>query len=437
MVSPMTRLKLAIFVFMNLTACGGAAPTPLDQSVAQGDLQSALTRYEELRMTQGPDIEALGKVAGLLLEQEALYPGSRRNAALGQLRSSGSAAEPALQRLAQRERSRAAQARALEILALRGDAEAQAKLKGLLSDKDPEATAAALASLDPEDDRVQLVKALRSPHGLIRNAAAQRLGGAEAHPRVRSALVDAARLDPLYTVRAAALKSLTKYGSAAKEALRSGLKDSNSSVRLVAIAGSAQARDDELTAWLTGQLAQPQSTESIEVARALAVHATGKAQSNAKEYLLSALTSQDRQARHQAAVALQTVSRQEKDTAGIAQALDRENETDIKVALATMLVDDPNHASRAKTVLSSVIETDGMASVYAAAYLVKDGGYPQATAALERMMQAGSVEVRAAAARALARDANQPDAARTALKAPHPRVRIEAAGGILAALSAS
>jgi hypothetical protein len=69
-------------------------------------------------MTQGPDIGALGKVAGLLLEQEALYPGSRRNAALGQLRSSGSASAPALERLAQRDKSRAAQARALEILGL-------------------------------------------------------------------------------------------------------------------------------------------------------------------------------------------------------------------------------------------------------------------------------------------------------------------------------
>lgn len=433
----MTRLIIAIFVCMQLTACGSATPTPLDQSVAQGDLQSALTRYEELRMMQGPDIEALGKVAGLLLEQEALYPGSRRNAALGQLRSSGSASAPALERLAQRDKSRAAQARALEILALRGDSDARAKLKSFLTDKDPEAVAAALSSLDPQDDQAQLVKALSSQHGLVRAAAAQRLGGTEAHPRVRAALVDVARLDPLYTVRSAALKSLVHYGSSAKEAFRSGLRDSNASVRLVAIAASAHANDQELTALLTGHLAQQPSTESIEVARALAVHAAGKAQSDAKEYLLNALTSQDRQVRHQAAVALQTVATQAKDHARMAQAMDRESETDIKVALATMLVNESQYAPKAKAVLTRVIETDSVASVHAAAYLAKDEANPQAATALERMMQSGSVEVRAAAARALAREANQPDAARTALKAPHPRVRIEAAGGILAALSAS
>lgn len=388
-------------------------------------------------MTQGPDTEALGKVAGLLLEQEALYPGSRRNAALGELRSSGSASAPALERLAQRDKSRAAQARALEILALRGDSDARTKLKSFLADKDPEAAAAALGSLDPEDDRAQLEKALSSPHGLVRSAAAGRLGEAEAHPRIRSALVDVARLDPLYTVRAAALKSLGKYGSAAKDAFRSGLKDSNPSVRLVAITGSAQANDQELTALLTSQLAQPPSTESIEVARALAVYGTGKAQSDAKEYLFTALTSQDPHVRHQAAVALQTVAKQEKDHARLAQALERESETDIKVALATSLLKEATYAPKAKAVFANVIATDSVASVHAAAYLVKDAAHPQATAALERMMQSGSVEVRAAAARALAREANQPDAARTALKAPHPRVRIQAAGGILAALSAS
>jgi HEAT repeat protein len=388
-------------------------------------------------MTQGPDVEALAKVAGLLLEQEALYPGSRRDAAMGQLRLTGSAADPTLERLVRRPTAKVAQARALEILSERGDADARQKLRAFLNDKDPEVAGAAIASLDAEHDLSLLLEALRSPSGPVREAAATELGRAEKHTKVQRALMDLARLDSLYTVRAAVLRALSGYKAQAKGAFVAGLKDSNPSVRLVAIDVSAQAQNPELEALLVPQLKQPPNTEGIETARVLALYGSKRIQAEGKAYLLKAIDSQDRQVRHQTAIALQTIPGMDEHHGALARAMERESEPDIKVALALCLKAESAYAEQVNKVFQGVLETSSMAAVQAASQLAQTDLKPHVVRVLEQLIQTGSVEVRAAAAHALARDAQEPDRARIALKAPHPRVRIEAAGGILAASSES
>lgn len=74
-----------------------------------------------------------------------------------------------------------------------------------------------------------------------------------------------------------------------------------------------------------------------------------------------------------------------------------------------------------------------MARVQAAALLAEDGD-AEARAVLSDVLASDAPSIlRRTAARALARDARMPDAARRAMADDDPLVRIHAAGGILAA----
>ncbi|MCB9667091.1 MAG: HEAT repeat domain-containing protein [Myxococcales bacterium] len=419
-----------------LLACGGRQPTAVDQSVAQGNLSSALRHYEEQRLLHGPDVEALGQVAGLVLEQEASFPGSRRDAAIEELRRAGDETDAVLMRLAARSQSKAARARALAILTERGDADAQQKLRRLLDDKDPEVVAAAIVALDPEADQAKLLALLGSPFGPIRESASRRLGQGPSQRRVLKALIDTARLDPLGSVRASAIHALIKYKALAKPAFRQGLKDSSPFVRHAAVIAAAQSGEHELDTLLMAELPDPPTEKSIDVAHALARLAPSeKAKAIGRAYVLKGLEAGDPRVRYDAATSLSTMASMEEQHGVIARAMQQETNIDTKVAMAGLLEKDATYAPKARRVFEEALTTEGLGGVEAAMILAKTDAKAPSLQTLERLMRTGTVEVRAAAAHALAWDAGEPDRARTALKAPHPRVRIKAAGGILLALS--
>ena len=107
-------------------------------------------------------------------------------------------------------------------------------------------------------------------------------------------------------------------------------------------------------------------------------------------------------------------------------------EASVRLGMARALLGHEGAEEEARETLRALMEGEGMAAVQAAALLAKEGE-DAALTRLEAALEAESALLRRVAARALARDAERPDAARPALRDEDPTVRIHAAGGILAA----
>lgn len=425
-----------------LSACPSGPRARVMSAVERRDEVEALAAYERLREADGPDGQVLGEVAALVLEKAALGDDAIvRDAAIQQLVMAGTKGEAVIERLARSRERPVARAKALEILARRGDGTARAELYALLDSDDADVKAAAITATDAEDETPKLIELLGHPAAEVRSAAAEKLGGAARSVDARHALAEAARVDPVPRVRSSAVRALGSFGPDAVEPLRGRLGDPEQSVRLAAVRALVQADREAALLAIGPLLEMPTSSAGIEAARVLALTGTSRAPEggalppgvvDGRAYLRRALESGAPADRSQAGIALLSLPPDPSLDSALVAALRSENDAGVKLALASALLRRPGGEEAARTALRELIEGSGMPAVQAAAQLASESD-GAAIAKLRSLLREREPSIRRVAARALARDAMQPDAVRAALRDDDALVRVHAAGGILAA----
>jgi len=407
------------------------------------DVDLALERYETYRESEGADPGLLSHVAALLLEDAAASDDdTARAAAFVQLGLAGTAARDSLKRLSTPGRDPILRAQALELLARGGDGRAADELRAMLDREEWSILASAVTVLDGDDDQTLLLAYLEHPAAEVRKVAARKLRDAAPLGAARAALAEAARVDPEAGVRAAAVSSLAEYGAEAFEMLRERLSDSESQVRQAAVRALVRA-DRPLALSVLGPLLEmAPNPAGIEAARVLAGggrrasdevpegHVEGE--TLARAYLRRALESAAPNLRSQAAVALSSLENVTDLGGVLTAALDAEEDPQVRLGIATILARDEATEAKGHQVLGEIMAGDGLPAVHAAGFLAR-AEIETATPRLIALMGGGDAHVRKVAARSLARDALEPDAARGALRDDDLAVRISAAGGILAA----
>ena len=430
----MLRTALTSIVLLTAAGCGGGPRASVRSAVDARDVSRSLDEYDRFREEEGGgDPGLLALVAALVLEQAVVRGNDdQRDAAFHQLSLAGTAADPALDRLAEGADDPAIRARALGVLVTRGDSGARAELRGMLDSDDTRIVAEAARTLDAPDDTPKLLELLVHTGGDVRAAAARGLAGAAPAGSVYVALAEAARVDPIPKVRAAAVRSLGAFGAQAFETLRERLSDADQSVRMAAVGALVEADRPQALAVVGSLLEMAPSPAGVEAARVIAASG-GEGAETARAFLRRALVSGEANVRSHAAVALSGLPDNESLVPALAEALESEQDPQVRRALASILADRPATRAKALEALRAMMtEEEGMARVQAAAALAEHEP-AAAIPVLTEAMQEGEPDVRRTAARALARDALSPDAARTALRDADVLVRIHAAGGILAA----
>lgn len=428
---------LSLVLISIVAACGGGPRGAVMSAVDARDVGRSLEEYDRFRDDEGGgDPELLGRVAALLLEEAARgEEASHRAAALAQLQMAGTDAEPALERLAASADEPSVQARALSVLASRGDGDARDRLRALVDSDDPAVLAEAVGVLDAGEDTERLLSLLQHTSADVRSAAARQLENAAPAGPVRAALAEAARVDPLPRVRAAAVRSLGAFGAPAFEPLRGRLSDEDSQVRMAAVGALVRADPERALAAIGPLLEMTPTPAGVEAARVLAGRG-GEGATNARAFLRRALRTADADVRAQAAVALSSLTGDDSLREALVDALREESDGRVTLSLASILIEQAATREAARSALREMMEGEGMEAVQAASVLARHDGDGGAVRVLASAMQDGEPPVRRAAARALARDAMKPDMARAALRDDDPLVRIHAAGAILSAASA-
>jgi HEAT repeat protein len=419
---------------LGVSACVSGPRAAVVGAVDRGSFEEAMTAYERVRETDGADVQLLGRVAGLLLEDEARSDDrERRRDAVREIAAAGTAGDAILRRLAA---SGPARVDALEALARRDDG-ARNELRAFADDPDPDARAASMSGMHVIEDRALLVAGLAHPSARVRERAAERLAGAAPESDVRQLLEQVARVDPEAAVRVSAARALGAFGPAALDPLRERLGDAASQVRMAAVGALVRADRDAATDVLGPLLATPPSAQGIEAARLLAQPSGERpGDETARAYLRQALLTSDPALRSQAGVALVSLPRVSELEAPLREALARESDPGAKLSLARALLRQSGAREDALAALRALMrEGSGMNSLQAAAVLAAERD-ADAAGVVAAFLDAEDPFLRRTAARALARDAMRPDDVRRMLRDPDAGVRIGAAGGMLAAASA-
>lgn len=423
----------AIVVAVWLGACAGPARSATSTALERGSLVEALDEYDRMRQLDGPDRELLGRIAALLLEQEAGGADRElRRQAIQELAGSGTAGEPVLQRIAHGDG--ASRVIALEALARRGDDRAALELRSFADDEDADARAASVLGMDPEEDRDALLEAIRWPNARARENAASKLAALVPDGEARAALEETSRVDPEPAVRGAAVRALGGYGPPALVALRERLSDPVPSVRMAAVDALIRADRDQAWAALGSLFETPPSSQGIEAARLMLVRARqGDEDRGARAYLLSALRAGEPSLRAQAGVALVSLEPSDDLRRVLSEALGREDDPGAKLSIARALLQQEGAEDEARGALRGLMQSGLEMSALQAAGVLAERGDDEAKAILAAFLRRPDPMLRRAAARALARDAMRPDDARSAMRDHDAQVRIGAAGAILAA----
>jgi HEAT repeat protein len=435
---PAVRLT-AVWMFVLVTiGCASGPRARVASAVESGDLPGALEAYERFRATEGADPQLLARIAVLLLEREARSDDEdARRAAVQQLALAGTAGTPVLERLAVSEGVTPVRLAALEALARRGRIDARLALRALADDDDPQVVAASILGMDPALDQELLLTLARSPHVRVRRNALDALAARAEDEAVAALLAEAARSDADPTVRATAVRALGRAGTDAVAMLRERLSDADPGVRLAAVA--ALAASDAMRGALAPMIEVATSVTGIEAARLLLAHGvpTGELASAARAFLGRALSASDPTLRAQAGVAVASLPLdREPPLDALRAALRSERDPEVRLSLARALFRHDEEAARG--VLAELLGAEGaMPRVQAAALLASSGDARAREVLVEVLASDAPSIVRRTAARALARDALAPDAARNALVDDDALVRIYAAGGILAAAVAT
>lgn len=419
------------------SGCGGAARGRVASAVDRGSVDEALEAYERMREADGADPDLLGRIAALILEQAARDADrALSRQAIQELAAAGTRGDPVLRALA--EEDGAWRVLALEALARRGDRGAAIELRSFSDDEDPEARAASVLGMDPEDDRALLLDALGWPQPRARENAASALAALAPDGEVRARIEETSRVDPDPGVRAAAVRALGAYGSAAVSALRERLSDPQPSVRSAAVDALIRADRDEAWAALGSLFATPASAQGVEAARLMLLRQReGDEDRGARAYLLSALRASEPALRAQTAVALVSLPPAEDARDALREALAAESDPGTQLSLARALGRQPGAEQEAEAALRTLMQAGLEMSALQAAALLAEDGDQAATGVLAAFLGRPDPSLRRAAARALARDAMRPDDAREALRDHDASVRIGAAGAILAAAAAA
>lgn len=410
----------------------------VSSAIDRHDLPGALSAYARVRESDGDDTALLTRLAELLLEIEASGDDAdRRDAALHQLALAGTAGRSTLERLGQ-----TGSVHALAILAESGSGSARTSLRAHVDDPDPDVRAAAVLGLAIDSDRARLLALAAESSARVRAAAVGRLGELAPESEARAVLEERARIDPDPSVRGAAVGALGAFGTPALAILRERLSDPIASVRTTAVASLLRADRSAAREVLASLLAMPPSAQGIEAARLLATPAGGVAPAPAdasasRAYLGGALAATDVALRSQAAIALSTLPTSPDVRTALAQALGREQDGMVKLAVARAILAQASDDASALEAVRALASAEVSMTTLQAAILLATRNESAGVERLEQVMHGADIPLRRVAARALARDAMQPQRAAAALEDPDPEVRIQAAGGIVAAAAAS
>ncbi|MGF1469789.1 MAG: HEAT repeat domain-containing protein [Sandaracinaceae bacterium] len=424
---------LASLVTLSLLApsCARGPATAVTRAVRARDLPAALSAYDAFRAREGSDREILAQVALLLLDQEARgADAARRHAAIVQLTLAGTRGEPALQGLAGLGATAPARLEALAVLARRGRSDARLALRALGDHREPEVLAAATLGMDPALDEGILRELARHPDPTVRQSALRRLATGTGHGAAGAALLEAARGDPDPGARAAAVRGLARLGPAALPVLRERLGDPASRVRLAAVASLARTAGGAEA--LGSLLVVAPTPAGIEAARWLAQSGDEGVRASAVAALGAALEAPTAALRGQAGVAVVSLPDPAPSLlAAVRRGLTAEPDPQVRLSFARALgPGDPE----ARAALGRLLQADAaMASVQAATLLAEAGDPRGAVTLRATLAQEDHAAARRVAARALAREAGEPERARRWLTDADPLVRIAAAGGIVAA----
>ena len=452
------KIGIAVAVVLLLwpaMSCGGANQCAVKAALERGDVKAAVSAYN--RMGE-PESALLARIAAALLREEALGRDRvRQQAALGQLAAAGARGRGLLQQLADKAADNSgpaalAGARALGLLAGRGDADAVDRLRELVNAEQTEVRAAAVSVLQPVEDLGRLLAELDSPYPSVRLAAARALGSANRNtpssrengpplPAARIALEKCTRLDPAAEVRAAALWSLAEAGRQAAESIEQALDDAEREVRLAAI-GALVLADVERAELVLGRLMQSDlGEEGIAAARHLLAMNDDRggadptkdsgAVAEAQRYLRRALAATEPTLRAAAAVAVDALPPERFDSGWLIERVEREKVPRVRLSLVNALWTG-SEQGRLRGALREIGATGGVSGAYAIALLAEQGD-PKAVDKLCSLLARAPVAVKRVAAQVLGRDLGRPHLVRRALGDSDALVRIAAAGAVLAA----
>jgi len=433
--------KLLLVALLLTPACGSTLRTQLQQSAALGHFEEASTHYEALRSHDGEDEDLLALVAqALLVESARTGEASARRDAIQQLALAGTQGVEPLRQLANE--TGPVGIEALVALSRAQDRDARRLLRGFADDHDPLVRAAATEAFVASDasDAARLLAWCTDEDVSVRRASCMRLGELAPSTDALEVLIDRARSDNDVRVRVAATRSLGSYGEGAALALRERLADPESSVRGAALEALLRADRGSGRQAARALLSTPLNAVTVDAARLLMTPLDRDAPPShedialARQHLRDALQASDPQLRGQAALALAGVSAHEdSDLEPLRPLLTTEPDVGVRLSLARVLLSRGSTRDDARHTLDVLMSTDhGMTGLQAAVVLAPLGD-ERAIALLQQRCLAEEVSFRRVAARSLARDAMRPGDVRPLLHDPERSVRIQAAGGIVAA----
>lgn len=423
--------------------CGAGLRGELREAARRGELAEARARYEALREDGGDDAALLGYVAeALLVSAASAEDGAERKAAIDQLALAGTRGREALEAIARG--TGPASIEALAALARVGDRTARRVLRGLSDSPDASVRLASVLGMSAEDDRETLTRFCTDPSAALRAASCARLGELAPESDALELLAERARVDPEIEVRLAVTRALAAFGELAVRALRDRLSDPDPRVRSAALEALLRAERDEGRRAALSILETPPSASTLDAARLLATRLgptsvpTPDDLAIARLHLVQGLTLSEPSLRAQAALALisSDATRGDREVLEeLARQLEGEPDVGVRLTLARTLLEPRRDAAEAA--LARVLADDhGMVGVQAAALLASIGD-ERGIERLREDARASDPALRRVAVRALARDALRPIDVREALDDEDAFVRIQAAGGILAALAAT
>jgi HEAT repeat protein len=411
------------------------------EAARTGDVEAARARYAEIRASDGDDEDLLGYVAEAVLVAEARSgEDARRQAAVQQLGLAGTRGREPLERLAAGTGPESIDA--LVALARVGQRDARRVLRGMADSPDAAVRAASVLGMDADDDRSVLVSWCADTSSEVREAACGRLGELAPDSEVLALLEERARIDPDASVRATATRALGRFGEAAVLALRDRLSDAEPRVRTAALESLLRCQREEGRQAAASLLETPTSASTIEAARLLATRLDPAVAPDdadlvlSRTHLLAALGHADATLRGQAAMALVALPAEDVTTDALLGRLEAEPDVGVRLTLARALLARSGASDAARTALRRLLTDDHGMTGTQAAVLLAGAGDGEGIARLEAELGSTDVLVRRVAVRAIARDAMRPVEAREALGDSDALVRIQAAGGILAALAA-
>ena len=437
-VSPALRARSFLAAIAFLAACASGPRATLRDALDARDPAEALGLYERLRANEGPDISLLRDVAREVLRAALDHddPNVRRSA-LAQLAGAGPRGTSVLAEAAREAPRPFVRARALQVLAARGDRLARAELRAYATHEDPEVRAASIGAFDPTQpgDRAELLRRARSEHPSVRREVARRLRLAPPSAQTLATLRDLAHHDRFVGVRVAAVASSSAQGPDALSALISRATDPDAAVRGAALRSLSRLEAPEATAHLLDYLAMPPGRESLEAARLLAARPNSESDpaphaTAAGRYLAAGLAAPAADLRAQAAVGLSSLPDVGPHVASVVATLEVEADPRVRRILADVLLRSTEHRERGADILRELLAGEGVPALIAASRLSRIGD----EVAIERLRVAlvsSDPAERCIAAPGLARDAGHRDEARHALGDPDGHVRVFAAGAIL------